>query len=151
MVEHRLDPRLQLPSTRRIECVMQPVEFSKGGIGGLDSNAQCCLVVAGEETPIVAQSGRHDVENRARHILGNLLFEPSDRNPPLPNDAAAIWGDSAVQELHERTFARAVPPQEADAFTPFDGEARPVEYTRAAKGDRYILHCQQRHPTSPRS
>ena len=56
--------------------------------------------------------------------------------------------ERAVEQLHQRALAGAVPPQEAHPLAPLDGEAGLVEHRGAAKRDCDILHSQQRHCNS---
>ena len=102
-------------------------------------------MVAREETPGLAQPRGHDVEDRPLYVRGDLLLEAGDGRSGLADDFAGVGRHGAVEELHDRTLAGAVPSEQTDALPPLDGEVGPIEDGRTTERDADVLHPQQRH------
>ena len=143
--QHRLHLVVHVPGARGVQRAVQPVEFAQRGVAGVRLHPVARLVIAREEPPGFAQARRHHVEDGALEAVGYLLLQSRNGDPRLPRDAAAVRHERAVQQLHQRALAGAVPAQEAHAFASLDREAGRIEHRRTAKRDGDILHSQQGH------
>jgi hypothetical protein len=102
-------------------------------------------VITREQGACVTQPGGNDIEDAAGEITRDLLFQPGDRSTALAEDLAAIWRDAAIEQLHDRTFARTISPQETHPLAPVNGEGGGVQDQRSAKRHTYFAHSQQGH------
>ncbi len=120
--QHRLHLAVDVPRARGIQRTVQPVELAQRGLAPLRLHAMAGLVIARKQLARLAQPRRDHVEDGALDVLRNLLLQPRDGDTRLPGDAAAVWHQGAVEQLHQGALARAVPPEEAHALTALDRE-----------------------------
>ena len=78
-----------------------------------------------------------------------LLRQIAQRNAGMHAARAAVRLDQPRRDLHERGFARAVAPDDADAVAFGHGQARILQKRRAAEGECYILQCKERNAHAP--
>ena len=86
----------------------------------------------------------------AGEIRGNLLGEPGEMRARLPEDVAGVRRELAGDDPHQRRFARAIAPDQADALARIDLEVDVVEHRRAAEGMRKVVEVEQRHEARER-
>ena len=95
--DDRVDARVDLPSVRRVERVVQAVEIAQRRRRRIRADAMAGLMVACEQKPDLAEPRGDDIEGRAVDVAGNFLLESRNGNAGLTNNLAAVGCYRAVE------------------------------------------------------
>src|ERR1700754_2649160 len=105
------------------------------------------VVIAREQVAEFAEAVRDYVEDAARGVLRHFLSEPRDARAALETDFAVVGVQVAGDELQQRGLARAVPPDDADAFAGIEGKIDLFEQERAADAEVDVEQLDKGHFT----
>jgi hypothetical protein len=145
VLEHRFHADVQLPRIGRIEGAMQAVELAQRSLGVIRAHANRSRVILGEQAAAIAQPFGHHLKHRAGERQRHLLIEPRHRHAAQLHHGPAVGHLRAVEHLHERALAGAVPPQQTDPLPPLDGKIGVVEHGGTPEGDGDVLQRYERH------
>jgi hypothetical protein len=94
---------------------------------------------------------QHDLVDRAREIFGYFLAKKRDLGARREFARSMIGFDFAAQDAHERRFARAIAPEQADALARLDLERDTIEQRRPAESNGKIVDSDKGHREALRS
>jgi hypothetical protein len=84
----------------------------------------------------------HLLGYRAMPPLGDLLGEPLDPEPLLPDDFSLVGSDLPAEQPQECTLALAIAAQEADPLAAFDVDVDVIQQPRTPEGQADITQAQ---------
>jgi hypothetical protein len=106
-----------MPALVGVDFGMQGLEFQHALAIEIEFGAPLVLL---EEFLDLDQPGSHDIADVLLHRLGQGLGELADDEVALVDDLASVRFEFTGDQAKGRGFARAVPPDQADAFTRID-------------------------------
>ena len=145
--DDQVDLAVDLPAVFGVQLLPQAVQAGQqpGIVPALIGQQGAGVMVIGQKPALGRQPGRDDVDDRAGDAGGDLLVQAGGGDALAAGDRAAVRGDLAVDQLHQRGLAAAVAPQQADPFVALDIQVDMVEQQEAAVADARVLHAEQRH------
>ncbi len=105
--------------------------------------------VSPEQLQVRCAACGHDIIDRPRQVVGNILGQHRDLDIIAADDRAAVRGDIARKQFHEGGLARTVPAQQADPFVRLDLERSAIQEPRPAEADRNLIDPYQSHTIPP--
>ncbi len=90
-----------------------------------------------------AQAGRDDVDDRAAHVDWNFLVESRENRTGLAEDIARVGFYFTRDDTHEGGFARAIAPEQADAFAGIDLEVDFIQDRRATEAEIHVKQTER--------
>ena len=143
--DHRFHSLVIMPGAGCLYLVLDPFELSQQAVIAAPGDLQGKVVVFSEQFQMLPAAGGHDVIDRSRQVVGDILGQHGDPDLAALNDLACVRNDLAGQQLHQGRFARAVPAQQADPFAGLDLERDAVQQPWSAEAYGNIIDPYQSH------
>jgi hypothetical protein len=147
--EHRLHALMIMPGAGGLKLVLDPFELFQQAVIAAPGHLQGEIVVFAEQIQVFPAAGCHDIIDRPRQVVGNVLGQHGNPNLTASDDFAGIRLDLAHQQFHEGGLARAVPAQKPDSLARLDLERGAVQQRRPTKADRNLIDPDESHIVSP--
>ncbi len=124
-----------MPGAGGLQSVLNLFELFQQAFVAASGHLQGEVVVFPEQIQVFPAAGGHDIVDRPRQVVGDVLGQHGDPDVTAPDDFAGIRADVAHQQFHESGLARTVTAQESDPFARFDLERSAVQQPRPSEAD----------------
>jgi hypothetical protein len=137
--DHGFDPLVKIPGAGCLQLVLNPFEFFQEVLVTATGEPHGQIMVLPQQIQMLPPAGSHDIIDRSRKIVGDILREQGNPDRTAFDDLPPVRRDLAIEHLQEGGLAGPVPAQQADPLALFNPERRAVQETRSAKTDGNII------------